>query len=134
METQDDVRATHGEARAHYRAMVFRRVAVFALVTFLVLALGVILYGVVAIRTAQMTNTGTLNTTQRTLHLFLDCTSKQGKCFQQSQKRTGKLVGGVNQGSRDAAAAAADCVVRGVRGFTDIKACIDRTLAQKVGN
>lgn len=54
-------------------------------------------YVVVTMRTTQVTNTGTLETSKKTLAAIRSCTTPGRKCYDAGQKRTAAAVGDINR-------------------------------------
>lgn len=79
------------------------------------------------IRDTQVTNTGTLKATERTLAIVEDCTTPGSECFQEGQRRTAAAIADINRVTVYAAA----CADRpGVQGQSEIYACVVESLAE----
>lgn len=84
------------------------------------------------IRAAQVSNTRTLDSSQRTLRLVEDCTTPGGVCYERSKKQTGDAVADINR----VVILAAACSVGLPRDLTvgerqtRIQSCVIERLAQ----
>lgn len=102
------------------------------------LVVGFVVMGIVtaatvsAIRESQLTNRKLAVDNAKVLDRINDCTTPGRKCFDDGQKRSASVISTLNQGAAAAAAAAAACADRpGISGYREIKACVDRTLADQ---
>lgn len=77
-----------------------------------------------AIRTSQVSNTATLNNTDRTLAILLDCTDPKGECYQRGQASQKAAIDDITV----IAAAAAACANQ--PGNTTVRAVLDCTLRE----
>jgi hypothetical protein len=133
------------ELSAIYRAKLMFRVLVVIGVTFLVGALAVVAAGVWLIRGTQVHNTQiTADThtaaeqTRETADLIQSCVNPHGDCYERSQKRTGSIVGVLNQYVVLSASCTAHLANNGVVEHTTqtqltniITACVVRQLAHR---
>lgn len=79
---------------------------------------------VTTVRKSQVTNTGTLNNTDRTLEILLDCTDPTGGCYRRGQEAQKAAIDDITV----IAAAAAACANRPEN--ATVKATLDCTLRE----
>lgn len=77
-----------------------------------------------AVREAQVRNTKTLDNTDRTLSILLDCTTPEGECYKRGQESQKRAIDDITV----IAAAAAACANQPTN--TTVRAVLDCTLAE----
>lgn len=126
---------TELEIKATRRALILRRIVIGLVAVAVTLTLAVSSVGVVLIRSTQIGNKSTLDTTKRTARQVASCTTPGRPCYKRGQQATAAAVSQILDESAKsqakASAAAAACAAAGLTEYEDIYRCVKRRLAQQ---